>query len=82
MVKIIFRERADKFDERLKMGVMVLLSKKGDRNERNNYRGVCLLLMGSRVFAKRIRWWAENICVLDENQAGFRKGDRLRIRLK
>ena len=50
------------------------LHKKGDRNERGNYRGVCLLSMCSRVLAKQLAWWAEHLELLYENQAGFRKG--------
>ena len=57
---------------------MVPLFKKGDKNDRNNYRGVCLLNMCSRilarVIAKRVSWWSEWLGLLDENQAGFRKG--------
>ena len=51
---------------------------KGDRNEAGNYRGVCLLAMGcrllARVIAKRLRWWAEHLGLMDESQAGFRRG--------
>ena len=78
IVQMMFEERADRWDESLKVGVMVPLHKKGDRNDRNNYRGVCLLTMGSRVLArviaKHLSWWAERLELLDENQAGFRSG--------
>jgi hypothetical protein len=78
VVQSMFECRADRWDESLKVGVMVPLHKKGDRNDRNNYRGVCLLTMGSRVvarvIAKRLAWWAEHLELFDENQAGFRKG--------
>ena len=78
MVRDMFESKAECWDESLKVGVMVPLHKKGDRNDRNNYRGVCLLAMGSRilgrVIAKRMGWWAEHLELLDENQAGFRKG--------
>ena len=44
----------------------------------NNYRGVCLLSMCSRILARavatRLRIWAETIDLIDENQAGFRTG--------
>ena len=37
-----------------------------------------LLAMGSRVLArvcaKRMRWWAEHLNLMDENQWGFREG--------
>lgn len=78
IVRKMFECRADKWEESAKVGLMVPLHKKGDRNDRNNYRGVCLLSMCSRVLgrvlAKRLGWWAEHLELLDENQAGFRKG--------
>ena len=78
MVQFMFEERAHKWDEWLKGGVMCPLFKKGDRREKGNYRGVVLLAMGSRVlarvFAKRMRWWAEHLNLMDENQWGFREG--------
>ena len=44
----------------------------------NNFRGVCLLPIMSRILvrilATRLRNWAEATGALDENQAGFRKG--------
>ena len=64
MVQFMFEERAHKWDEWLKGGVMCSLFKKGDRREKGNYRGVVLLAMGSRVLArvcaKKMRWWAEH----------------------
>ena len=78
MVQRMFECRADRWEESVKVGIMVQLFKKGDRNDRNNYRGVCLLAMCSRVLgrviAKRLAWWAEHLGLLDENQAGFRRG--------
>lgn len=71
MVQRMFEVRADGWDWLLKVGLMVPLFKKGDRNDRNNYRGVCLLAMGSgsrilgRVVAKRLGWWAEHLGLLD-----------------
>ena len=38
----------------------------------NNYLGVYLLFMGSRVITKRVSDWAECLDLLDDNQAGFR----------
>ena len=76
MVQLMFEERAHKWDEWLKGEVMCPLFKKGDR--RGNYRGVVLLAMGSRVLArvcaKRMRWWAEHLNLMDENKWGFREG--------
>ena len=54
------------------------LFKKGDRNHSKNYRGICLLAMGSSVLEKvmteRLRWWAEFMKLTDENQSGCRAG--------
>ncbi len=54
------------------------LHKKGDRNARDNYRGVVLLAMGSkimaRILANRIRIWTERMELFDDDQSGFRKG--------
>ena len=77
-VKFMFENRAHKWESELKIGQMVPLFKKGDRNDRNNYRGICLLAMGSRVLGKvmaeRLRWWAEFMKLTDDNQSGFRAG--------
>ena len=73
-----FEKRAPTWNEALKVGQIVPLHKKGDRNDTNNYRGVCLLAMGSRILAKvlskRLRQWSEKLGLLDENQSGFRPG--------
>ena len=78
LVRRMFEEDAEQWEESLKVGGMVPLFKKGDREEKNNYRGVVLLAMASRilarVLAKRLAWWAEKVGLVDENQAGFRKG--------
>ena len=78
MVQFMFEERAHKWDEWLKGWVMCPLFKKGDWIVKGNYRGVVLLAMGSRVLArvcaKRMRWWAEHMNLMDENQWGFREG--------
>ena len=78
IVRMMFDKRANEWDERAKSGIIVPLFKKGDRKCVNNYRGVCLLSMCSRVLArviaKRLAWWAEWLGLLDDNQAGFRAG--------
>ena len=60
------------------VGIVVPLHKKGDRNLRDNYRGVVLLAIGSRILAQimvnRIRIWAEKLDMLDDDQSGFQKG--------
>ena len=70
---------AEKWETSLRSGQVVPLYKnKGDRDDPNNYRGVCLLSMGSRIVARvvacRLKEWAETMGVLDDNQAGFRSG--------
>ena len=61
-----------------KEGWMIPLHKKVAKNCLDNYRGVCLLPLASRIkarlFATRIRRWAEEIGAMDENQNGFRSG--------
>ena len=77
LVRKMFASRASEWSEVLKSAVIVPLFKKGDREDPGNYRGICLIGMGSRilarVIAKRLGWWAEHLNLLDENQAGFRK---------
>ena len=79
MVQFMFLNEAEKWEESLKIGLVIpLFKKKGGINDKNNYRGVCLLAMGSRILARvmaeRLRIWAEAMGLLDEEQAGFRKG--------
>ena len=78
MVRMMFEKRANEWDGSAKSGIIVPLFKKGDRKDTNNYRGVCLLSMCSRVLArviaKRLSEWAEGLGLLDDNQAGFRSG--------
>ena len=78
IVRMMFEKRANEWDECAKSGIIVPLFKKGDRADVNNYRGVCLLSMSSRVLArviaKRVSVWAESLDLLDDNQAGFRAG--------
>ena len=78
IVQRMFEVRANEWDELVKVGAMVPLHKNGDRDQVNNFRGVCLLSMCSRVLGrvieKRVGRWAEHLKLLDENQAGFREG--------
>ena len=78
LIQFMFENRGDRWEQALKVGMVVPIFKKGDRNSSNNYRGVCLLAMASRilgrVLASRLRWWAELKGLMDENQSGFRKG--------
>ena len=71
-------EEPDQWDRVMKEGVVVPLFMKGDRKNLGNFRGVCLLAMGSRilerVMATRLRSWAELNRLMDDNQHGFRTG--------
>ena len=76
MVAFMFNNGAECWEEALKIGLVIPLHKKGDKNSTHNYRGVCLLAMGSRILARvlanRLRIWAEKLDLLDDEQAGFR----------
>ena len=77
MIQEMFEKGAVEWEGSLKVGQVIPLFKKGDRNNVNNFRGVCLLAMGSRITARiaadRLRIWAEKMELLDDDQAGFRK---------
>ena len=76
MLQFMFNNGADKWEEALKIGLVIPLHKKGCKNVPGNFRGVTLLAMGSRILARiladRLRIWAEKLQLLDEEQAGFR----------
>ena len=77
IVRFMWGNGAETWEDLLRSGVVVPLFKKGDRNNPGNYRGVCLLSMGSRIVARivacRLREWAEAMGLMDDNQAGFRR---------
>ena len=77
MVQMMFEKGAEEWEELLKIGQVISLHKKGDRNNPNNFRGVFLLAMGSRIQARiisnRLRIWSEDMELVDDNQADFRK---------
>ena len=54
LVMRMFTTRADLGEESLKKGQIVPLHKKGNINDANNFRGVCLLSMASRILARVI----------------------------
>ena len=72
-IKAMWNTSATVWEEPLKVGVTIPLFKKGDKNYPNNYRGICLLPILSRVLgrilATRVRVWAEEMNLLYENQA-------------
>ena len=79
LIQFMFSNGSDKWEESLRTGVVVPLYKlKGDRDDPNNFRGVCLLSLGSRILARicavRLMKWAEGRGVLDDEQQGFRRG--------
>ena len=78
IVRFMWENGAETWEDSLRSGEVIPLFKKGDRNNPNNYRGVCLLSMGSRIVARivacRLREWAEAMGLMDDNQSGFRSG--------
>ena len=65
------------FPEEWCRSVIIPLFKKGDINNPENYRGISLLSIVSKVFTsilnRRLYSWAENEHKICEEQAGFRK---------
>ena len=59
-------------------GIIVPVPKKGCQNDVNNYRGITLTSVFSKIFSimldMRLRQWANDNNVLNENQFGFVKG--------
>ena len=58
------------------LGVIVPAPKKGDKNDVNNYRGITLTSIFSKIFSilldRRVRKWLENKNKLSDFQFGFR----------
>ena len=69
---------ARRWNDEQKVGIIIPLHEKGDEKDMNNFRGICLLPIMSRILARilaiRLQRWAEVAGALDENQAGFRQG--------
>ena len=68
---------ADGWPESWKLGLVVpLWKKKGSRRDKNTWRGITLLSVGSKLLARavatRISTWSEDF--LGEEQYGFRSG--------
>ena len=79
-LKNIFNVLFDKgvFPEEWSKVIIIPLHKKGDKNNPDNYRGILLLSILSKVFThiinSRLTHWTESNSVLNDAQAGFRKG--------
>ena len=60
------------------LGVIVPVPKKGDNSDVNNYRGIALTSIFSKILShiieKRLRNWAEQNTVISDYQFGFRSG--------
>lgn len=58
-------------------GIIIPVPKKGNLNDANNYRGITLTSIFSKIFSllldNRLRKWAEESDLLSECQFGFRK---------
>ena len=58
-------------------GVIVPVPKKGDLSDVNNYRGITLTSIFSKLYSQildtRLRSWAEENKIINDNQFGFRK---------
>ena len=57
--------------------ILVPVPKKGDLSDVNNYRGITLTSIFSKIYShildERLRTWAENNNIIDHYQFGFRK---------
>ena len=77
VIQVMFETPAEHWDEIVKVGIIVPLHKKGAKDNPDNFRGVCLLSMVSRILARvltsRLRDWSEKHGALDDNQDGFRQ---------
>ena len=48
----IVKTQSENWPERIKEGLVIPLHKKSAKNDLNNYRGVCLLPLASRIIAR------------------------------
>ena len=58
-------------------GIIVPVPKKGDLSDANNYRGITLTSIFSKIFSimldNRLRTWAESNDIIHDCQYGFRQ---------
>ena len=68
------------FPEEWALGIIVILFKGRERDDLNNYRGITLLSIVGKLIVgilnEHLTKFYESTKLLDENQAGFRKGHR------
>ena len=68
------------FPEEWAVGIIVLLFKGGEKKDLNNYRGITLLSILGKLFVgilnERLEKFTKEFDLINENQAGFRKGYR------
>ena len=78
IIKRMHTSDAESWERVVKSGLMIPLHKKGSRSELNDYRGVCLLSIVSRILARimatRVKIWIEGINYIYDTQCGFRAG--------
>ena len=56
------------------LSVLVLSSQTGDANSLNNYRGITLIPVISKLFEILLLYYFENVLLTDDLQFGFKKG--------
>ena len=64
------------------MGVLVPVPKKGDLSDANNYRGITLTSIFSKLYShivdNRLRSWTEENNIINENQFGFQENKSIK----
>ena len=75
LFNFIFRNNL--YPESWTKGLVVPVPKKGDLTNVNNYRGITLTSIFSKIYSlileERLRTWTENNNIIDDSQFGFRK---------
>ena len=77
-IQWVWETPANRWNDGQKVEIIIPLHKKGCKKDMNNFRGVCVLPIMSRILARgllaRLQDWAEAVGALDGNPAGFRQG--------
>ena len=78
VIQTMWETPVECWDDIVKVGVIIPLRKKGAKDNLDNFRGVCLLPIISRILARvrttRLRNWSEKHGSFDDIQDGFRQG--------